>query len=273
MIGIGWTGSILGLLWLSASTAVGISEYSFRQLMAGPGYLLAEQLRPLSAAQREQRLIQLRQHFQYPVELVATDSVELSPQARTMLLHQQAAQTSDEEIAYFALDNDTLIQFGPMWGSAALADVLRSPVFLLTAVAASAPIVGFSLAAWRRKRQWCRDLQAITACLADMVRSPAVLLPAVDREWMPLMLAMRRHRRPVCDERASQGGVASGLARAAYPSRKNALCHDAAWQERGRGDPEPFARTTATGCRPPRIARTCEPAFRQTERCTGAHRP
>ena len=193
VIGVGWTGSILGLLWLSASAAVGISEYSFRQLMTGPGYLLAEQLRPLSTAQREQRLILLRQHFQYPIELVAADSVELPPQARTMLLHLQAAQNSDEEIAYFSLGDDTLIQFGPMWGSAALTYVLGSPVFLLTAAAASAPIVVFSVAAWRRKQRWCRDLQEITACLTGMARSPAIMLPAVDREWMPLVLAMRRH--------------------------------------------------------------------------------
>ena len=74
--GLLWTALTLYLLWLSAGASVAVSEASFRRLMTGPGYLIAQQLKPLSAKQREVRLDVLRQHFQYPVNLVERDSID-----------------------------------------------------------------------------------------------------------------------------------------------------------------------------------------------------
>lgn len=192
-LSVAWAILTLWLLWQSASAAVRVSEYSFRRLMTGPGYLVAQQLQPLSTEQREERLQTLRQYFQYPVTLVEKDSVELPPQASIMLSHQQAAQGSDEEIAYYQLDKDTLIQFGPMWGSAAMEDVLRTPIYLWTALASSAPLLFLSLAAWKRRRARQTDMDAIVASLRQLVRSPAGMLPAVGKEWRPLLLSLQKH--------------------------------------------------------------------------------
>ncbi|MGC3669709.1 hypothetical protein, partial [Enterococcus faecalis] len=79
--------------------------------------------------------------FQYPVNLISLDEVELPPEALVMLEHQQPALSSDEDISYFPLDDDTIIQFGPMWGSAEVKDLLKFPVYWITAAVAGLPVL------------------------------------------------------------------------------------------------------------------------------------
>lgn len=45
--GTSWAALTLYLLWLCTNAAVFIGDYSFLRLMAGPGYLVAEQLKTL----------------------------------------------------------------------------------------------------------------------------------------------------------------------------------------------------------------------------------
>ncbi|WP_256347706.1 ATP-binding protein [Pseudomonas gingeri] len=195
--GLLWTALTLYLLWLSAGASVAVSEASFRRLMTGPGYLIAQQLKPLSAKQREVRLDVLRQHFQYPVNLVERDSIDVPPEADTMLEHHEAVQDVDEEIAYYPLDDETLIQFGPMWVSASLDDFFVTPIYWFTAFAAGAPVLVFLGLGWRRRRQHQRDMTALAACLGGMVRTPTVTLPPVGKEWRPLLLTLQQHAQDI----------------------------------------------------------------------------
>jgi len=189
----GWAAFTIWLLWLSALGAIHVSEYSFRRLLSGPGYLVAEHLRALPPSERAAGLRTLQRHFQFPLSLVARDEVELAPEADVMLAHGQVVQGSTEEIAYFALDQQTLIQMGPMWGSASLDDVSSQPVFWLAGAACFAPLLLLSLAAWQRRRRRARSMTALADVLAQLVRAPAAVLPAVEAEWAPLMAALQQH--------------------------------------------------------------------------------
>ena len=193
----GWAALTIWLLWLSALGAIHVSEYSFRRLLSGPGYLVAEHLRALPPSERQAGLRALQRHFQFPLSLVARDDVELAPEADVMLAHGQAVQGSTEEIAYFALDQRTLIQMGPMWGSASLEDVWRQPVFWLAGAACFVPLLLLSLAAWRRRRRRARSVAALVDLLGQLVRAPAAVLPAVEEEWAPLMVALQGHARQI----------------------------------------------------------------------------
>lgn len=64
--GTSWAALTFYLLWLCTNAAVFIGDYSFLRLMAGPGYLVAEQLKALPAEQREARIESLQARFQYP---------------------------------------------------------------------------------------------------------------------------------------------------------------------------------------------------------------
>lgn len=188
-----WGALTVWLLFLSAKSAVGVSEYSFRRLMSGPGYLLVEQLRGLSGEAREQRLQELQRRFQFPLTLVARNSVELAPEAGVILDNEHAVLGVSEEIAYYALDRDTLIQFGPMWGAAAMEDVLNLRVFWLTAAAASLPLPLLLMAAWRRRRQRAATMSALSLSLAQLARAPALILPTASGDWTPLLAALQQH--------------------------------------------------------------------------------
>lgn len=195
--GAGWTGLTLYLLWLCTNASVFVGDDSFLRLMAGPGYLVAEQLKGVPADQREARMDTLRAHFQYPVNLIALDDVELPPEAMVMLEHGQPALNSDEDISYFPLDDETVIRFGPMWGSAEVKDLLKFPVFWITACVAGLPVllllgIGLRLH-WRRHT----DLHTLNTCLATLARSPNVMLPAMSKEWTPLLLTLQQHARDI----------------------------------------------------------------------------
>ncbi|MGR3888916.1 sensor histidine kinase [Pseudomonas sp. 1152_12] len=197
MAGAGWTGLTLYLLWLCTNASVFVGEDSFLRLMAGPGYLVAEQLKGLPADQREARMDILRAHFQYPVNLITLDDVELPPEAMVMLEHQQPALNSDEDISYFPLDDDTVIRFGPMWGSAEVKDLLKFPVFWITACVAGLPVMlllGVGLLIHRRRNT---DLITLNTCLATLARTPNVMLPAMSKEWTPLLLTLQQHARDI----------------------------------------------------------------------------
>ena len=60
--GAGWTGLTLYLLWLCTNASVFVGDDSFLRLMAGPGYLVAEQLKGVPADQREARMDTLHTH-------------------------------------------------------------------------------------------------------------------------------------------------------------------------------------------------------------------
>ncbi|MBP1202955.1 signal transduction histidine kinase [Duganella sp. 1411] len=188
-----WAALTVWLLWLSALGAIHVSEYSFRRLLNGPGYLVAERLRALPPPERAAGLQVLQRHFQFPLSLVARADVELAPEADVMLAHGQAVQGSTEEIAYFALDQQTLIQMGPMWGSAAIEDVARQPVFWLAGAACFAPPLLLSLAAWQRRRRRARSMAALIDTLDQLLRAPAAVLPAVEAEWQPMVRALQHH--------------------------------------------------------------------------------
>nr|WP_240164081.1 hypothetical protein [Pseudomonas allii] len=185
LAGTGWGALTLYLLWLCTNASVFVGEYSFLRLMAGPGYLVAEQLKGLPADQREARMEVLRARFQYPVRLVTLGEVELPPEALIMLQHQQPAQSSDEDITYFPLDDKTLIQFGPMWGTAEVKDLLQFPVYGITACVAALPLVLWMWFGLRARRQRSADLQALDACLGTLARTPNAMLPAMGKEWAP----------------------------------------------------------------------------------------
>ena len=195
--GAGWTGLTLYLLWLCTNASVFVGDDSFLRLMAGPGYLVAEQLKGVPADQREARMDTLRAHFQYPVNLIALDDVELPPEAMVMLEHGQPALNSDEDISYFPLDDETVIRFGPMWGSAEVKDLLKFPVFWITACVAGLPVLlllGIGLRLHRRRHT---DLHTLNTCLATLARSPNVMLPAMGKEWTPLLLTLQQHARDI----------------------------------------------------------------------------
>nr|WP_218175237.1 ATP-binding protein [Pseudomonas sp. D2002] len=195
--GAGWTGLTLYLLWLCTNASVFVGDDSFLRLMAGPGYLVAEQLKGVPADQREARMDTLRAHFQYPVNLIALDDVELPPEAMVMLEHRQPALNSDEDISYFPLDDETVIRFGPMWGSAEVKDLLKFPVFWITACVAGLPVLlllGIGLRLHRRRHT---DLHTLNTCLATLARSPNVMLPAMGKEWTPLLLTLQQHARDI----------------------------------------------------------------------------
>jgi len=190
---LAWGALTVWLLFLSAKGAVGVSEYSFRRLMSGPGYLLVEQLRGLSGEAREQRLQELQRRFQFPLTLVPRDSVELAPEAGVMLDNEHAVLGVSEEIAYYALDRDTLIQFGPMWGAAAMEDVLNLRIYWLTAAAAALPLPLLLLAAWQRRRKRAATMAALGSSLSQLARAPALILPTAEGEWVPLLAALQQH--------------------------------------------------------------------------------
>lgn len=193
MAGTSWAALTFYLLWLCANASVFVGDYSFLRLMAGPGYLVAEQLKALPVEQRDTVMETLRTHFQYPVKLVTPDDIELPPEALTMLKHQQPAQNSDEDITYFPLDDRTLIQFGPMWGTAEVKDLVQFPVYWVTACVASLPLVLLLWIGARAFRQRRADLAAINTCLATLARAPNAMLPAMGKEWTPLLLTLQQH--------------------------------------------------------------------------------
>ncbi|ARB27505.1 two-component sensor histidine kinase [Pseudomonas tolaasii] len=193
----GWAGLTLYLLWLCANASVFVGQDSFLRLMAGPGYLVAEQLKGVPADQREARMRTLRAHFQYPVHLVTLDEVVLPPEALVMLEHRQPALNSDEDVSYFPLDDKTLIQFGPMWGTAEVKDLLKFPVYWLTAAVAGLPVlllIGLGIRTHRRRR---RDLNTLNGCLATLARTPNAMLPAMGKEWTPLLLTLQQHAQDI----------------------------------------------------------------------------
>jgi len=195
--GAGWASLTFYLLWLCANASVFVGEDSFLRLMAGPAYLVAEQLKAVPADQREARMDILRAHFQYPVNLISLDEVELPPEALVMLEHQQPALSSDEDISYFPLDDDTIIQFGPMWGSAEVKDLLKFPVYWITAAVAGLPVLlllGIGLRLHRRRRT---DLNTLKTCLGTLARTPNVMLPAMGKEWTPLLMTLQQHARDI----------------------------------------------------------------------------
>ncbi|OPA98255.1 two-component sensor histidine kinase [Pseudomonas fluorescens] len=195
--GTSWAAVTFYLLWLCANAAVYIGDYSFLRLMAGPAYLVAEEIKALPAEKREARMDALRARFQYPLKLVSMDDLELPPEALVMLKHQQPAQNSDEDTTYFPLDANTLIQFGPMWGTAAAKDLMQMPVYWVTAGVASLPLVMLLWLGSRSRRRRRTELAAINACLATLARSPNAMLPAMGKEWTPLLLTLQQHAQDI----------------------------------------------------------------------------
>ncbi|WP_248748680.1 ATP-binding protein [Pseudomonas sp. MWU15-20650] len=195
--GTAWATLTLYLLWLCANASVFVGEDSFLRLMAGPGYLVAEQLKALPADQREARMDTLRAHFQYPVHLVTLDEVELPPEALVMLEHQQPALNSDEDITYFPLDDDTVIQFGPMWGTAEVKDLLKFPIYWVTACVAGLPVLLLLWVGLRVHRRRNAELNRLNACLGTLARTPNVMLPAMGNEWTPLLLTLQQHAQDI----------------------------------------------------------------------------
>ncbi|ROM52718.1 two-component sensor histidine kinase [Pseudomonas poae] len=195
--GISWAALTLYLLWQCANASVFVGEYSFLRLMAGPGYLVAEQLKTLPADQREARMETLRARFQYPVHLVNIDDIELPPEALIMLRHQQPAQNSDEDITYFPLDGDTLIQFGPMWGTAEVKDLLQFPVYWITACVAALPVLLLLWLGLRARSRRLNDLEALDACIGTLARTPNAMLPAMSKEWTPLLQTLQQHAQDI----------------------------------------------------------------------------
>ncbi|QJI33504.1 sensor histidine kinase [Pseudomonas sp. ADAK13] len=195
--GTSWAALTFYLLWLCTNAAVFVGDYSFLRLMAGPGYLVAEQLKALPAEQREAHIEALQARFQYPVSLVKKDDIELPPEALVMLDHHQPAQNSDEDVTYFPLDDDTVIQFGPMWGTAEVKDLLQYPVYWVTACVAGLPVVLFLWIALRARRKYTHDLNTLNASIATLARTPNTLLPAMSQEWAPLQQTLRQHAQDI----------------------------------------------------------------------------
>ncbi|NVZ23092.1 two-component sensor histidine kinase [Pseudomonas costantinii] len=195
--GTSWAALTFYLLWLCANASVYIGDYSFLRLMAGPGYLVAEQLKALPVEQREPHMEMLRARFQYPVKLVTLDEVELPPEALIMLKHQQPAQNSDEDTTYFPLDANTLIQFGPIWGTAVVKDLLQFPVYWVTACVAGLPLALLLWISLRERRRRIADLAAINTCLGTLARTPNTMLPAMGKEWTPLLLTLQQHAQDI----------------------------------------------------------------------------
>ncbi|WP_010170014.1 sensor histidine kinase [Pseudomonas sp. PAMC 25886] len=195
--GTSWAALTFYLLWLCTNAAVFVGDYSFLRLMAGPGYLVAEQLKALPAEQREAHIEALQARFQYPVSLVKKDDIELPPEALVMLDHHQPAQNSDEDVTYFPLDDDTVIQFGPMWGTAEVKDLLQYPVYWVTACVAGLPVVLFLWIVLRARRKYTHDLNTLNASIATLARTPNTLLPAMSQEWAPLQQTLRQHAQDI----------------------------------------------------------------------------
>lgn len=195
--GTSWAALTLYLLWLCTNAAVFIGDYSFLRLMAGPGYLVAEQLKTLPPEQWEARVESLQARFQYPVSVVKKDDIELPPEAIVMLDHHQPAQNSDEDVTYFPLDDDTVIQFGPMWGTAEVKDLLQYPVYWVTACVAGLPVLLLLWSALRARRKYTQDLNTLNACMSALARTPSTLLPAMSQEWTPLLQTLRKHAQDI----------------------------------------------------------------------------
>ncbi|MCS3417363.1 two-component system sensor histidine kinase RstB [Pseudomonas sp. BIGb0450] len=195
--GTSWAALTLYLLWLCTNAAVFIGDYSFLRLMAGPGYLVAEQLKAFPPEQREAQIEALQARFQYPVSLVKKDDIELPPEALVMLDHHQPAQNSDEDITYFPLDDDTVIQFGPLWGTAEVKDLMQYPVYWLTACVAGLPVMLLLWLTLRARRKYTHDLNTLNASVAALARTPNTLLPAMSQEWAPLLLTLRQHAQDI----------------------------------------------------------------------------
>lgn len=195
--GTSWAALTLYLLWLCTNAAVFIGDYSFLRLMAGPGYLVAEQLKTLPPEQWEARVESLQVRFQYPVSVVKKDDIELPPEAIVMLDHHQPAQNSDEDVTYFPLDDDTVIQFGPMWGTAEVEDLLQYPVYWVTACVAGLPVLLFLWIALRARRKYTHDLNTLNASITALARTPNTLLPAMSQEWTPLLQTLRKHAQDI----------------------------------------------------------------------------
>jgi signal transduction histidine kinase len=195
--GTSWALLTLYLLWRCANASVYVGEDSFLRLMAGPGYLVAEQLKALPADQREDRIQSLQARFQYPVRLEKIEDIELPPEAIIMLEHHQPAMNSDEDVTYFPLDDDTVIQFGPMWGTAETKDLLRFPVYWITACVAGLPVLLFLWLGLRARGKYNRDLKALTECIGALARTPNVMLPAMSQEWAPVLLTLQRHAQEI----------------------------------------------------------------------------
>ncbi|MGY2399918.1 sensor histidine kinase [Pseudomonas sp. SDO5271_S396] len=195
--GVAWAGVTFYLLWLCANAAVYIGDYSFLRLMAGPAYLVAQEIRDLPPEERETHMEALRTRFQYPLTLVAMEDLELPPEALVMLKHQQPAQNSDEDTTYFPLDDETLIQFGPMWSTATAKDLVQLPVYWVTAAVASLPLVMLMWAAARSHLKRRTDLAALNQCLATLAHAPNALLPPLDKEWTPLLVTLQQHAQAI----------------------------------------------------------------------------
>lgn len=195
--GTAWATLTCYLLWLCANASVFVGEDSFLRLMAGPGYLVAEQLKALPADQREAHMDTLRAHFQYPVALVTLDEVELPPEALVMLEHQQPALNSDEDITYFPLDDDSVIQFGPMWGTAEVDDLLKFPIYWITAGVAGLPVLLLLWVGLRAHHRRTIELSRLNACLGTLAHTPNVMLPAMGKEWAPLLQTLQQHAQDI----------------------------------------------------------------------------
>lgn len=187
-----WSILVLLLFWRFAHVAVDISERSFAKLMQGPAYAVADLLRQTPEDERGEKLAELQAQFQFPLTLVAREDIELTPEGAVMLNNGLLTDSSYDDLAYYALDDTTVVQFGPMLVSASLDDVTGMPIFWGTGAAAIAPLLVFCCLAWRSQRKRARSMAALTTQVNQLSKGGLMVPPDLDGEWKRLAQAVQQ---------------------------------------------------------------------------------
>lgn len=237
---VAWVALLVGLLWQTGESAVRISEHSFRRLMQGPGLTVAEILKQTPLDYREDKLAALQSQFQFPLKLVLRDEVKLSPEDTVMLQRGVVADIGDDDYAYVTLDDDTLIQFGPMQVSASIDDVLIEPIFWLTTLVGIAPLPWMAYLVIRRRRSQQLALSALSSMVRNMSSGQLTEVPELGLEWRSLVTTIQEQTRQVSalNERHKEVSQAvshelrTPLSRMRFALALLARCEDAESRER-----------------------------------------
>jgi signal transduction histidine kinase len=186
-----WACVLLVLLWFSGLASVRMSERSFARLIQGPALAVAEIMNQTPEDFREQKLEALQSQFQFPIALRPRADVHLSAEDEQKLERGAVAYMGDEDNVYVALGTDMLIQLGPIADSAAMDDVLREPVYWLSALMLLAPWLFAAL--WYRQRQQVRweAMACITTLLDSLSTGQPTDIPRLASEWQPMVGAIR----------------------------------------------------------------------------------
>ncbi|MNG94721.1 Sensor protein RstB [compost metagenome] len=115
----------------------------YRESMRGPAYSLVEQLRPLPAAQRPQRLNELQPHYGMTLKLVEASQLQLGRQDQALLADGQMLISDDVSRFIIPIDD------GSQLLSVSLPPDLRmTTAFTVSAYAMFASLLGIAVFCW-----------------------------------------------------------------------------------------------------------------------------